>query len=96
MVGPDGDPVTATFFDMKTGRGHKDAALIALAPQMAEAHLAMVERLEKAEKLAEASERLKSLEDDTSPFGGEMMRDRIERTVEDFTAALVAYRGEDG
>lgn len=34
FVGPDGDAVAAVFFDMKTGRGWKDAKLIAAAPEM--------------------------------------------------------------
>ncbi|GLQ36709.1 hypothetical protein GCM10007908_03290 [Rhizobium albus] len=37
MVGPDDDAVAAVFFDMETGRGLKDARLIAAAPEMLEA-----------------------------------------------------------
>lgn len=37
MVGPDEDAVAAVFFDMETGRGLKDARLIAAAPDMLEA-----------------------------------------------------------
>ena len=42
MVGPDGDPVTAVFFDMKTGLGWKDAQLIAAAPELLAACQAML------------------------------------------------------
>jgi hypothetical protein len=37
MVGPDEDAVAAVFFDMKTGRGHNDAQLIAAAPDLLKA-----------------------------------------------------------
>jgi hypothetical protein len=37
MVGPDGDAVSAVFFDMKTGIGLADARLIAAAPDLLEA-----------------------------------------------------------
>lgn len=37
MVGPDGDAVCAVFYDMKTGRGLRDARLIAAAPELLEA-----------------------------------------------------------
>lgn len=37
-VGPEGDGLALVFFDMKTGRGHVDARLIAAAPDMLEAH----------------------------------------------------------
>ena len=37
MVGPDGDYLAAVFFDMRTGRGLKDAHLIAAAPELLEA-----------------------------------------------------------
>lgn len=33
-VGPDGDAVAMVFYDMKTGKGLKDAKLIAAAPEM--------------------------------------------------------------
>lgn len=93
MVGPDDDPVTATFFDMKTGRGHMDARLIALAPQMAEAHLAMVERLEKAEALAEAwAEASPTQSKHCGPFDWIIP----EATMKKLDAALAAYRGEVG
>lgn len=36
-VGPDGDAVAMVFYDMKTGRGLKDARLIAAAPELLEA-----------------------------------------------------------
>jgi hypothetical protein len=36
-VGPDGDAVAMVFYDMKTGRGLKDARLIAAAPDLLEA-----------------------------------------------------------
>jgi hypothetical protein len=35
-VGPDGDAVCMVFYDMKTGRGLRDARLIAAAPMLLE------------------------------------------------------------
>lgn len=51
MVGPDGDAVTATFYDMKTGRGLKDAHLIAAAPDL---HTHLTAALNEIERLREA------------------------------------------
>jgi hypothetical protein len=34
MIGPDGDPVAAVFYDMRTGRGFNDARLYAAAPDL--------------------------------------------------------------
>jgi hypothetical protein len=33
-VGPDGDTLALVFFNMETGQGHKDAQLIAAAPEL--------------------------------------------------------------
>jgi hypothetical protein len=62
-----------------------DARLIALSPDLARLAVA-------AGELADASQRLIDLEENTSPFGGEIMRDRIERTYQDFQDALARFR----
>jgi hypothetical protein len=42
-VGPDGDAVCMVFYDMKTGRGLRDARLIAAAPELLEVARMVVE-----------------------------------------------------
>jgi len=66
-------------------RGPHNTALIAMAPDLARLSIA-------AGELAEAADKIIALNDNTSPFGGEMMRDRIERTEERFVDALARFR----
>jgi len=66
-------------------RGMFNTALITLAPDLA--RLAIV-----AGELADAADNLIALNDNTSPFGDEMMRDRIVRTEEQFFDALARFR----
>jgi len=62
-----------------------NARLIALAPDLARLAVAAAE-------LAEASQGLIDLSENTSPFGGEIMQDRIERANENFRQALARFR----
>ena len=54
MVGPDGDAVAAVFYDVKTGRGFKDAHLYAAAPDL---HRIVTEQAAEIERLREALDR---------------------------------------
>ena len=47
-----------------------------------------------APELLEALEAVMALEDNTSPFGGELQQDRIERTIEAARAAIAKAKGE--
>lgn len=49
------------------------------------------EAIKAAVVLAEASQALVDLQENTSPFGGEIMQDRIERTERKFIKALDAF-----
>ena len=46
----------------------------------------------KVRALVEKAQAALDLNDNTSPFGGEIQRDRIERTVDEFRAALAAIQ----
>lgn len=48
----------------------------------------------KVKALVEKAQAALDLNDNTSPFGGELQRDRIERTVDEFRAALAAIQEE--
>jgi hypothetical protein len=69
-----------------------EATIIALAAENA----TLCARVAKADGLAEAFAAVLELENNTSPFGGEIMRDRIERTVRKAVSALDAYRATEG
>lgn len=53
-------------------------------------------KLIAAEEMADAAEAIIALEDDTSPFGGELQADRIERAHDRFIASIAAYRAATG
>lgn len=57
---------------------------------------AAVAALIAAEEMADAAEAIIALEDNTSPFGGELQADRIERTHDRFIASIAAYRSATG
>jgi hypothetical protein len=62
-----------------------------------EAYALRARRVEAAaDELARASQALADLRDNTSPFGGEIQQDRIERTQERFLLALAAYQAAKG
>lgn len=87
MVGPDDDAVSVVFFDMKTGRGHNDARLIAMTPDLAREYLRLKE-VEKAGK-ALARQLLEAV--------GELQECSVELTGEDYNSpahneALAAFR----
>ena len=66
-----------------------NAARIARVPDMEAALIA-------ADELADAADAIVALEDNTSPFGGELQADRIERAHDRFTASIAAYRAAIG
>jgi hypothetical protein len=86
-IGPDDDAVALVFFDMKTGRGHMDAKLYAAAPDL---HRIVTEQQAEIERLRAALSALMDLNDNHSPFGGEMYYDRIDRTWNNARKALEA------
>ena len=55
-------------------------------------HVALIE--DKLAKAVEALGRLVALDDDYSPFGGEMFQDRVERTWQKARATLAEIKGE--
>ena len=82
------------------GTETSERSLMAYAADRIIAQAATIEalraRVAKADGLAEAFAAVLELENNTSPFGGEIMRDRIERTVRKAVSALDAYRATEG
>ena len=54
----------------------------------------MTDLAAKLAKAVEALERLVALNDDYSPFGGELLQDRVERTWQKAIATLAEIKGE--
>ena len=72
--------------------GHADAQLIAAAPDL---HRIATEQAVEIARLREALSALMDLNDNHSPFGGEMYHDRIDRTWDNARAALKDYTNDD-